>query len=181
MPLVEGRSLDKHIHEAEVNPKGHLTSASREPTLGQSLIQGPNRYRVIARLAAEAADAIHAAHSVGVIHRDIKPSNLIVDSQGRIRVTDFGLAIDTADLALTRSGEIVGTIRYMSPEQAAGKRGLVDHRSDVYCLGATLYELLTLTPPFDSESLAEVVRRKEAGTLTPPRSIDATIPQQASR
>lgn len=177
MALVEGQSLDRHI-------RGHEVGEARDPSASGvrfkntlSPIHGPDRFRNIAALVAEAADAIHAAHSAGVIHRDIKPSNLIIDAKGRVKVTDFGLAVDTADLGLTRSGEVVGTIRYMSPEQAAGKRGLVDQRSDVYCLGATLYELLTYRPPFASESLADVVREKEEGLLTPPRSIDSNIPR----
>ena len=176
MKLVEGRSLDRHLRVAEA--KHQESDASEQALSGSpSPIEGPDRFRNIAKLVAEAADAIHAAHAVGVIHRDIKPSNLIVDSRGCVKVTDFGLAIDTADLGLTRSGEVVGTIRYMSPEQAAGKRGLVDQRSDIYCLGATLYELLTYRPPFASESLADVVREKEEGILVQPRSIDSAIPR----
>lgn len=197
MKLVEGQSLDRHLRAAEagLNRRAHapalapyLPTGHHQPDApsvsGQAFnetlspIQGPARFHNIAKLVADAADAIHAAHAVGVIHRDIKPSNLIVDSQGRVKVTDFGLAIDTADLGLTQSGEVVGTFRYMSPEQAAGKRGLVDQRSDIYCLGATLYELLTLRPPFASESLAEVVREKEEGLLVQPRSIDSTIPRE---
>lgn len=176
MKLVEGRSLDRHLRVAEA--KHQESDASKQAfSVTPSPIEGPDRFRNIAKLVAEAADAIHAAHAVGVIHRDIKPSNLIVDSRGCVKVTDFGLAIDTADLGLTRSGEVVGTIRYMSPEQATGKRGLVDQRSDIYCLGATLYELLTYRPPFARESLADVVREKEEGILIQPRSIDSTIPR----
>ncbi len=180
MTLVEGRSLDRHIRDADPGQLKATDCSSHESNQSScsvSLIQGPERCHNIARIVAEAADAIHAAHLAGVTHRDIKPSNLIVDAQGKVKVTDFGLAVDTADLGLTRSGEVVGTIRYMSPEQAAGKRGLVDQRSDVYCLGATLYELLTYRPPFASESLADVVREKEEGLLVPPRSIDSTIPR----
>jgi eukaryotic-like serine/threonine-protein kinase len=177
MTLVEGRSLDRHIHDAATKRNRAVEGNHHREGEATTFLEGPERFGKIASLVADAADAIHAAHSAGVIHRDIKPSNLILDSQGRVKVTDFGLAVDTADLGLTRSGEIVGTIRYMSPEQAAGKRGLVDQRSDIYCLGATLYELLTYRPPFASESLAEVVREKEAGLLTAPRSIDSTIPR----
>lgn len=177
MPLVEGRSLDYHIRDAQTQRSHSESNGTLDSTHAPSPIQGPDRYHKIAQLIADAAEAIHSAHLAGVIHRDIKPSNLIVDTQGRVKVTDFGLAIDTADLGLTRSGEVVGTIRYMSPEQAAGKRGLVDQRSDVYCLGTTLYELLTLRAPFASDSLADVVREKEEGILVPPRSIDPTIPR----
>ena len=179
MSLVDGKSLDQHIAEAERlledpshDPKIVDTSSGKSNPL-----LGAGRFDRVAQLIYEAANAIAVAHAVGVIHRDIKPSNLIVDATGRIKITDFGLAVDTGDMELTRSGEVVGTIRYMSPEQAAGKRGLVDQRSDVYCLGATLYELLTLKPPFDSDSLPKVVRQKEEGTQTAPRSIDPSIPK----
>lgn len=177
MPLVEGRSLDYHIRDAQTQRSHSESNGTLDSPHAPSPIQGTDRYHKIAQLIADAAEAIHSAHLAGVIHRDIKPSNLIVDTQGRVKVTDFGLAIDTADLGLTRSGEVVGTIRYMSPEQAAGKRGLVDQRSDIYCLGTTLYELLTLRAPFASDSLADVVREKEEGILVPPRSIDPTIPR----
>ncbi len=180
MTLVEGRSLDRHIRDVDFGqPKASdsISQESSQSSRSASLVHGPERYHHIARIVSEAADAIHAAHLAGVIHRDIKPSNLIVDNQGRVKVTDFGLAVDMADLGLTRSGEVIGTIRYMSPEQATGKRGLVDQRSDIYCLGATLYELLTHQPPFASESLADVIREKEEGLLTQPRSIDPTIPR----
>lgn len=177
MTLVEGQSLDRHLRGFAAGALSDSGVSGLESRENLSPIHGPNRFRNVATLVAEAAEAIQAAHSAGVIHRDIKPSNLIVDTKGRIKVTDFGLAVDTAELGLTRSGEIVGTIRYMSPEQAAGKRGLVDQRSDIYCLGATLYELLTYRPPFASESLADVVREKEEGLLTPPRSIDSSIPR----
>src|SRR5262249_7519758 len=79
-------------------------------------------------------------------HRDIKPANLLLDAEGRLWVTDFGLARLPSDAALTMSGDMLGTLRYMSPEQASGGRNLVDHRTDIYSLGATLYELVTVYP-----------------------------------
>ena len=84
----------------------------------------------------------------GVVHRDVKPSNLLLDGSGKFWVTDFGLARCQTDATLTRTGDLVGTLRYMSPEQATGQSALVDHRTDIYSLGATLYELLTLQPAF---------------------------------
>ena len=105
-------------------------------------------YRRIAELGRQAAEAIQFAHERGVIHRDIKPSNLMLDSQGRVWVTDFGLALMEADATVTASGQVMGTRRYMSPEHARGNRNVVDHRTDVYSLGVTLYELLTLEPIF---------------------------------
>src|SRR4029077_9286256 len=105
-------------------------------------------FRSAARLAAQVADALEYAHEAGVIHRDIKPANLLLDGKGNVWVADFGLAQVSADINLKQTGDIFGTMRYMSPEQAAGRRTLVDHRTDVYSLGATLYELLTLEPIF---------------------------------
>ncbi len=86
------------------------------------------------------------AHQSGVIHRDIKPANLLLDSKGNLWVTDFGLARMQEDSDLTKTGDLVGPLRYMSPEQAMGKPVVIDHRTDIYSLGVTLYELLSLRP-----------------------------------
>src|SRR5206468_1630690 len=106
-------------------------------------------YRRIAELIAQAADALEYAHSMGVVHRDIKPANLLLDEAGHLWVTDFGLAKLDAAVGMTVSGDLIGTLRYMSPEQALARHGLVDHRTDIYSLGASLYELLTLRPAVD--------------------------------
>src|SRR5207248_634209 len=106
----------------------------------------PCRFRAGARLIAQAALALEYAHQMGVVHRDVKPANLLLDGRGELWVTDFGLARLGSETGVTRSGDLLGTLRYMSPEQALGKPLLVDPRSDVYALGATLYELLTLEP-----------------------------------
>ena len=102
----------------------------------------------LAAVCAQAAEALHHAHELGVVHRDVKPANLLLDEHGDTWVADFGLAQIQGDAQLTVSGDLVGTLRYMSPEQALAKRVLVDHRTDIYSLGATLYELLTLKPVF---------------------------------
>lgn len=115
----------------------------------------------VVQLGIQAAESLHAAHEEGVVHRDIKPSNLLVDGDGKLWVTDFGLARCHKDVSLTRSGDLVGTLRYMSPEQALGRSTLVDHRTDIYSLGATLYELLALRPAFPGDDGPTLLKRIE--------------------
>ena len=116
-------------------------------------------FRTVANLGIQAAEALEYAHSLGVIHRDIKPANLLLESRGSLWVTDFGLAQVQAEAGLTLTGDVLGTLSYMSPEQALGRRGLVDQRSDIYSLGATLYELLTLQPAIEGSDRQEILRR----------------------
>jgi hypothetical protein len=116
-------------------------------------------HRAAARLIAEAAEALEYSHSMGVVHRDVKPGNLLIDAAGKLWVTDFGLARFDAGTSLTASGDLIGTLRYMAPEQALAKHGLVDHRADVYALGATLYELLTGRPAVDGVDRQEILRK----------------------
>jgi serine/threonine protein kinase len=133
-------------------------------------------FRVAARLVAQAAAALDYAHGLGIVHRDLKPANLLVDVRGNVWVTDFGLAHFHADAGLTQSGDLMGTLRYMSPEQAGGQRGLIDHRTDIYALGATLYELLTLQPVFDGTDRQTLLRQILHEEPRPPRAVDHSIP-----
>jgi eukaryotic-like serine/threonine-protein kinase len=130
----------------------------------------------VADLGRQAALALEHAHQLGVVHRDVKPSNLLLDLRGQLWVTDFGLAQVAGDPGLTISGELVGTIRYASPEQILARRGFVDHRSDVYSLGATLYELSTLRPPFDERDRNALIRQIADDDPRPPRSLDPSMP-----
>jgi serine/threonine protein kinase len=135
-------------------------------------------FRTIARLGAQAAEGLEYAHGLGIIHRDVKPANLLLDVRGNLWITDFGLAQFHADGGLTQSGDLLGTLRYMSPEQAGGQRALIDHRTDVYSLGATLYELLTLRPIFegaDRQALVYQILHEEPRS---PRSMDRSIPPE---
>lgn len=136
---------------------------------------GAAYYRWVAEVGLQAAEALAHAHHHGVIHRDVKPSNLLIDGSGTIWVADFGLARRLADPGLTHHEGILGTPRYMSPEQ--GRTGVIDGRTDVYSLGATLYELLTLRPPFDGATAAELLDQIAGREPTPPRAIDPWIPR----
>jgi len=133
-------------------------------------------FRTVARLGVQAAEALEHAHNLDVVHRDIKPANLLVDARGNLWVTDFGLARLRSDADLTGSGDIVGTYRYMSPEQSLGQNTLVDHRTDIYSLGATLYELVTLRPLFDGQSREKLLARVTLEEPVPPRRINRAIP-----
>jgi tetratricopeptide (TPR) repeat protein len=127
-------------------------------------------------MIAEVADALECAHQQGVIHRDIKPSNLLLSSAGRLSVSDFGLARMLEQPGVTITGELLGTPLYMSPEQVIAGRVPIDHRTDIYSLGATLYELLTLQPPFAAERrdhlLAQIIQKDP----TPPRRVNGKVP-----
>jgi serine/threonine protein kinase/Flp pilus assembly protein TadD len=135
-------------------------------------------FRNVARLGIEAAEALEHAHQEGIIHRDIKPANLMVDAKGHLWITDFGLARLQSDSGLTITGDVIGTLRYMSPEQALGRRVLIDARTDIYSLGVTLYELLTLQPAFESHDRQELLRQIAELEPRSPRRLDASIPRE---
>ena len=135
----------------------------------------PDYFHRVARFTLQAAEGIHFAHEHGIIHRDIKPSNLLIDEQDSLWVTDFGLAtLERAD-HLTVTGRLMGTLRYSSPEQLKTPRD-IDARTDVYSLGATLYELATLKPAFHSDEPAHLLRRIADEEPRPPRSVRPEIP-----
>lgn len=167
MQLIRGQSLAALIAElAEPRSEpaiAHDASTRREPVQRQrtwpELDVTSSRYRSAVRWGIEAASALQHAHDLGVLHRDIKPGNLLLDSDGKLYVTDFGLARISSDVGLTRSGDVVGTLRYMAPEQALAKSSVVDQRLDVYGLGVTLYELLTLRPAFMETDRTELLKQ----------------------
>jgi WD40 repeat protein/serine/threonine protein kinase len=133
--------------------------------------------RTVAQLGVQAAEALDHAHTRGILHRDIKPGNLLVDGQGQLWVADFGLAQIQGNPHLTMTGDILGTLRYMSPEQALGKRVVIDGRTDIYALGVTLYELLTLRPALDGRDRQEILRKIAQEEPAPPGKLNPAIPR----
>jgi len=157
-------------------------SAFAAKTASESLSSTSTHSRAYARSAArlgiQAAEAIEHAHGLGVVHRDIKPANLLVDDRGNLWITDFGLARLQNDSGLTLTGDLMGTLRYMSPEQATGRGVDVDHRTDIYSLGVTLYELLTLhtaCPGDDRQTVLRQVAEEEPISL---RRHNPAIPRE---
>jgi serine/threonine protein kinase len=170
-----GASLPTDPPETQAGDLGGLTSAS----ISRERVAGSRRYfDWVARLGRQAALALEHAHQTGIIHRDVKPANLLLDPRGQLWVTDFGLAQVTGDAGLTLTGELLGTIRYASPEQALGQRGIVDHRSDVYSLGATLYELLALRPLFEGRDRNELLRQIAGEEPARIRSALPSVPRE---
>ncbi len=163
---VGNDELDETVTETVARGRSHTARSVGDQTY----------FRNIARLIQQAADALQHAHDHGIIHRDIKPSNLLLDAHAKLFVTDFGLARIEAGAGVTMTGDMLGTLRYMSPEQILANRVIVDHRTDVYSLGATLYELLTLQPMLAGDNKAELIRQISFEEPTRPQRINPAIP-----
>ncbi|MGW7290249.1 serine/threonine-protein kinase [Streptomyces sp. NPDC054847] len=153
MELVEGDSLAHH-----------LTTA------------GPLPAEQVARIAAQAASGLAAAHQQGVVHRDIKPANLLLDTAGTLKIGDFGIArfVDDPAAALTTTGQIVGTSLYLAPERALGRPA--GPACDVYSLGCVLYQLLTARPPYQADTAVAILHQHLDASPVPPRQLGAEIP-----
>jgi serine/threonine protein kinase len=187
MQFIEGVGLDAvcdRLSQAQTKPvdgqaptrKLSISSGpvSVDAVLGKLRFDGTSaHWRNVARIGLQVALALSYAHAHGTLHRDIKPANLLIDTSGNVWITDFGLAKALASESLTLSGEIAGTLLYMSPEQLQGES---DTRSDLYSLGVTLYELLTCQPAFGSATQAGLVYQVSQGLRTTPRAVNPAIP-----
>lgn len=184
-PNVSGTQIAALVHtigtnDEEISPDSLETQSDPSSGGGTSstTARGKEYYRQVTQWVSDVASALHFAHVSGVIHRDIKPANLILSTDGRIMVADFGLAKTTGDESVTMSGSLLGTYRYMSPEQIGAKRLKVDARTDVYSLGATLYELLAFQPAFPALDREELFGQIMFREPTPPRKIIPAVPAE---
>jgi serine/threonine protein kinase len=170
--------------DSGLRARARHSACATEPGIGQRVAPSPSNSsartraycRTVARLGQQAAEALEHAHQQGIVHRDIKPANLMIDVRGNLWITDFGLARFQAETGLTLSGDMLGTLRYMSPEQAMGHRVVVDHRTDLYSLGVTLYEFLTFRPAIEGIDRADVLRRITAEEPKPLRRLNPSVP-----
>jgi tetratricopeptide (TPR) repeat protein len=182
MTDAESRKTEPYV------PLCEAATEVRHSTIGllsSSGIRDSSFFRNVAQLGIQAAEALDHAHQLGIIHRDIKPANLLIEGEPgtagtgvRLWITDFGLAHMQSQTGLTMTGDLVGTLRYMSPEQALAKRVVVDHRTDIYSLGVTLYELLTLEHAFDGADREELLRQIAFEEPKTPRRINKSIPAE---
>jgi serine/threonine protein kinase len=159
------------------NPKSEIDTAPIAHLSTLPDFNSKEYYRSVASLGIQAAEALDHAHQNGILHRDIKPANLLVDDTGKLWITDFGLARIEQDAGMTLTGDVLGTLRYMSPEQALAKRAVVDQRSDIYSLGITLYELLALQPAFAVDDRQELLRKIAFEDPKQLRTANDRIPQ----
>jgi WD40 repeat protein/Flp pilus assembly protein TadD/tRNA A-37 threonylcarbamoyl transferase component Bud32 len=194
--LIEGQELDRFLREARsvaqlrhpsIIPVHEVGQQDGFPYLVSDFVDGVNLTSLLsgrqlpprkaAEVVATIADALQYAHEHGVIHRDVKPSNIMLDTEGRAHIMDFGMAKrEAGEVTMTIEGQVLGTPAFMSPEQAGGESHKVDGRTDVYSLGAVLYQLLTEELPFrgNARMLLYQVRNDEP---RPPRSLNDTIPR----
>ena len=175
---LQDRSGSAEAPGVKVQSQSTVSPVSASLHLPLAVAPTPREHRrswnEIVRLIVDVANGLEHAHHLGILHRDVKPANLLLDLTGAIWVTDFGLAkMESQDLTITRSGDFIGTLRYVAPEQLQGQ---ADARSDVYSLGLTLFELLTLQPAFADESMGQILQRRTRELPRKPRAINPLIP-----
>jgi serine/threonine protein kinase/WD40 repeat protein len=166
---------DGDLHQAgAAMAQGSSVRLPGQAALSDSSSAGQHYYRSIARVGLQVAEALGYMHSQGLLHRDIKPSNLLLDTHGVVWITDLGLAREDESAALTRTGDVVGTVRYMAPERFRGKSAA---SSDVYSLGMTLYELSALRSAFDESDRGRLIYEIASKDPAPPRTYDPRVPR----
>lgn len=179
----------KHDNIVEIYEFGEIDG---RPYYAMSLVDGDSLMqleksgrrpspRELCRGLAGVADALATLHASGIIHRDVKPQNIIVDRDGRYMLADFGLARSAMAETMTRSGDALGTPLYMSPEQMLGDRRAIEERTDVYGLGASLYQLLTGAPPFRTDNLHALMRMILKERPEHPRALQPDLPEDCAR
>ena len=183
MQYVRGVGLDKIFRHLQ-NPTDAAAAGESPDELLNSVVSGamgpetrpssPQYWRFLAETGRQAADAIAYAHDQGTLHRDIKPSNLLLDTEGTVWVTDFGLARAANTPQITQDGDLTGTLRYLAPERLDGR---TDELGDIYGLGLTLYELLTLQAAYEETDRSTLIARISKQSPPRPRSIDPSIPR----
>jgi len=174
MQYIQGQSLDTVLQQ--VRRQRREVGRTRVIESASSILGGTDAqyFRSVARVGIQVAEALAYAHLHGVVHRDIKPGNLLLDQKGTIWVTDFGLAKEEGADELTSPGDVVGTLRYLAPERFQGK---TDPRSDLYSLGLTLYEMITLKPAFPASHRVQLINAILHDEPARPRSLDPGIPR----
>lgn len=190
MELIEGQSLDRAVRSQptqivptlppraapDADPQNARRGSSHAASLSSTWTGERAEFHRLALMFWGVADGLHHAHKHGVIHRDMKPQNLLLGPDGRLHITDFGLARLMDEPNVTVTGEMLGTPAYMSPEQVTADRSKIDHRTDIYSLGVTLYEMLTRQRPFDGASREQIIARICADEPKAPRRINPDIP-----
>ncbi len=176
MQYIDGIGFDQLIHQRHALENCDL---SNRPSLAgdimsKSLGTGKQYWLSVAQLGMQLADALDYAHGQDTLHRDIKPANLLLDKQGVAWITDFGLARLAKQTTLTTTGQLLGTLRYLAPEQLEGH---FETRSDIFCLGLTLYELATLRPAYDEAKHHLLVQQVVKASPIAPRVINPQLPE----
>ncbi len=170
--LLRGDTLDAPDDDGAPPLPGPRPSPDLPPPA-----RGKTYVEMVCRLVHDVAEALEHAHSNGVLHRDVKPSNVLVTEDGRARLFDFGLADVENEASLTLTKEFVGTPYYVSPEQISGEREEIDGRADIYSLGVTLFELLTLRLPFRGKTTQQVLRQIQTREPPYPRRLNPLVPR----
>lgn len=176
--IAVGEHEGVHYIAQELIEGGYTLGDKLEDLRGEDRLKGEQDYYYqLAGLILKVAEALQHAHTAGVIHRDVKPSNILLTKDGIPKITDFGLARVENALALSHTGDFSGTPYYMSPEQAMSRRMGIDHRTDIFSLGVTLYEALTLSRPFDGETSQEVLKKIVMLDPRDPRKVNRHVPR----